>query len=167
MLLNNYTYSKSKYLRKARDELNFLGLPNMFSIMDILPNASSITVWFYTFKFRQILRITMANKMEHGKNSLQNLEGLMPLFIICIRLLFVSDVRFWPHTYDKHFNSKRFLSFSAFLSFPFVCGAHPQLKMISSFKSRCCKSLKLSKHTQIFLHRPFKHTVYPANILIY
>ena len=109
----------------------------------------NIKVWTISKKWTQI--ITIANEIEHGKNSCS--KGVCCFnFFVLRHSLFVSNIRFWPHTYER-FQPKMFYLIAAHFSF-FSLAAHIRNpKLISSFKRRCCKSLKLTHkyfRTQIF-----------------
>ena len=96
--------------------------------------------------------------MEHGKNYFRDVIGFSLLFnafcsasiVVCFRFTFLtSHVRT-----KKIFNPKNVLSHCIFLSFLLRSKHIRNPKLISSFKSRCCKSLKLA-HKYFRTHKTF------------
>ena len=70
--------------------------------------------------------------------------------VVCLRFTLA-----WPHTYErKRFQPKNVLSHCIFLSFLLRSKHIRNPKLISSFKSRCCKSLKLA-HKYFRTHKTF------------
>ena len=78
--------------------------------------------------------------------------------VVCLRFTLA-----WPHTYERiRFQPKNVLSHCIFLSFLLRSKHIRNPKLISSFKSRCCKSLKLA-HKYFRTHKTFNvHYIFPT-----